>query len=84
MKAILIDETVQDYPEKPGEYIPAPGNKGVIMCCPGCGKLSAPRDNTKHIYNPETKSVQPSIVHDQELGGCGWHGHLTNGEFIPV
>lgn len=54
----------------------------LIICCPGCGRNSASRGN--HIYDPETQSYHPSIVHDATLGGCGWHGWLKNGEFKSV
>jgi hypothetical protein len=54
----------------------------LIICCPGCGKVSG--SACKHKYNKETQSYTPSIVHDIDLGGCGWHGFLTNGEFIEV
>lgn len=58
------------------------GNGGLtqlIIVCPGCGKASASRG--KHVYNRETQSYTPSIVHDTNYGGCGWHGWLTNGIF---
>lgn len=71
-----IDELLQR-----GDFVPMDGNKGVAMVCPGCGRISAPRANSTHKYDPNTKSVTPSIVHDPKFGGCGWHGYLTNGEF---
>lgn len=55
------------------------GKKQLVICCPQCGQISASAGN--HIYNEETQSYTPSIVHNKELGGCGWHGWLTNGEF---
>ena len=51
----------------------------LIICCPRCGKKSASAGN--HKYDKETKSYHPSIVHDTELGGCGWHGWLKDGIF---
>lgn len=60
----------------PGEAIVTDiggGKNGLILCCPNCGKASG----GSHVYNKETKTLSPSIVHD----GCGWHGHLTNGKF---
>lgn len=53
---------------------------GLIIVCPKCGKKTSGR----HIYNKETRSLTPSIVHNQELGGCGYHGYLTNGVFTEV
>lgn len=54
----------------------------LIMCCPGCGVISSSAGN--HKYDKKTQSYTPSIVHDIKLGGCGWHGWLTNGEFKEV
>lgn len=51
----------------------------LIMVCPNCGKTSSSRGG--HVYNRETKSYHPSIIHDIKYGGCGWHGWLINGEF---
>lgn len=28
----------------------------------------------------ETLTLRPSVFRRQELGGCGWHGFITNGE----
>lgn len=54
------------------------GRHGLIIVCPQCGKVSG---TDKHIYNKETKSVTPSIIHAVELGGCGWHGFVMDGWF---
>lgn len=51
----------------------------LFIVCPGCGKKSASKG--KHKYDPDTKSYTPSIVHDINLGGCGWHGWLKDGVF---
>jgi len=51
----------------------------LIICCIRCGEVSGSAKN--HIYNKDTKSYHPSIVHDTNLGGCGWHGWLKNGVF---
>ncbi len=55
------------------------GWEQLIIVCPGCGQKSASAG--KHRFNAETKSYSPSIVHNKKLGGCGWHGTLTNGIF---
>ncbi len=57
-------------------------NLQLVIVCPGCGRVSASAGN--HVYNPDTKSYHPSIVHNTDLGGCGWHGWLKDGEFYPV
>jgi hypothetical protein len=57
---------------------------GVIKlcwCCPKCGMATTTANGHTHIWNRETKSLKPSIIHAKELGGCGWHGFLTNGMF---
>ena len=55
------------------------GRTQLALVCPGCGKVSASRE--KHVYDKETRSYTPSIVHNKKYGGCGWHGWLTNGIF---
>ena len=53
---------------------------GLHFLCRGCNKLVSieiPRWNID--FNNLT--VTPSILHDPQKGGCGWHGYLTNGEF---
>lgn len=60
------------------QFAPPDDDKyGLIIVCPKCGRATAGR----HIYNKETKSLTPSIVHNKDLGGCGYHGFLTNGVF---
>lgn len=54
----------------------------LIICCPRCGTISASRGN--HIYISNNKSYHPSIVHDVNYGGCGWHGWLKNGVFTEI
>ncbi len=55
------------------------GHTQLLIVCPGCGKTSG--SSQKHKFNKTTLSYTPSIVHDKALGGCGWHGWLTNGVF---
>jgi hypothetical protein len=55
------------------------GLKQLMMICPGCGRASASAGS--HVYNEQTRSYYPSIVHNVALGGCGWHGWLINGIF---
>jgi len=56
------------------------GWEQLIIVCPNCGKQSASAG--KHKFNRDTLSYTPSIVHNKKLGGCGWHGYLTNGVFV--
>jgi hypothetical protein len=80
MKARIVEDV--DDLVNPGDILPVTGRGGfpqLIIICPGCGQKSASAGN--HKYDKETISYHPSIVHDTSLGGCGWHGWLTNGEF---
>jgi hypothetical protein len=81
MKANVV--TDRDDLINPGDILEIANSDGIIqhmiMVCPGCGKVSG----GNHIFDPLTISVTPSIVHNKDLGGCGWHGHLTNGIFTP-
>lgn len=56
---------------------------GLIICCPRCGKTST----GVHTYNPETKTLHPSIVCNSindEGVKCDYHGWLRNGIFTEV
>lgn len=65
--------------DKEGKLI----SHGLIICCPRCGKTST----GVHTYNPETKTLYPSIVcnsiKDDETK-CDYHGWLRNGIFTDV
>lgn len=67
---------------------------GYGFACPGCGSRSflALGPENPHprwtvtagdASRPETVTLSPSIFHTVERGGCGWHGHLTRGVFVP-
>lgn len=70
-----------------------PEARGYAFACPGCGSrswLAVGGDlhpcwslTAGDFARPETASLSPSILHAPQLGGCGWHGHLTAGEFRP-
>ncbi len=80
---------------RPGEMIPVvrlvDGVKipwGYTVFCPGCAeRLSlqtsepGPRWTASGDLDAGTLTLTPSIHHQQ---GCGWHGHLVDGTFIPV
>lgn len=61
---------------------------GAAIKCPGCGLDSylpfdgSGSNNWRFDGNTEQPSVVPSVFHTKELGGCGWHGYLTNGEWV--
>lgn len=81
---INLVENIDDVKEK-GDAIIVIGHNGLkqlIICCPQCGEKSASTGN--HIYDEKTKTYSPSIVHNIDLGGCGWHGWLKNGIFTNV
>ena len=55
---------------------------GLIFRCPGCKQpINIGEKGWK--VDSSTISATPSIVHDKDKGGCGWHGHLKNGELNP-
>jgi hypothetical protein len=80
MKLNLVDNI--DDIVNPGDaslYIGLNKRLQLNICCPGCGRVSGSAG--AHIFDPVTQSYTPSIIHNKDLGGCGWHGWLTNGEF---
>lgn len=83
IKLNIVDD-IEDVKEKGDATIVIGRNnkKQLIICCPQCGKRSGSAGN--HVYNEETKTYTPSIVHNKDLGGCGWHGWLRNGIFTSV
>lgn len=84
VKLNLIPSEGPEIPCKPGDarIIRAKeGHLSLVWVCPKCGQLVSTADGHKHVYNPETKSLTPSIVCAKEKGGCGYHGFLTNGIF---
>lgn len=81
MKLNLVSDI--DDVVNPGDALRVKGHEGrlqLIICCPKCGKVSGSAGS--HTFDPNTNSYYPSIIHNKDLGGCGWHGWLTNGEFI--
>jgi hypothetical protein len=61
-------------------------NCSIVYKCPGCNKAVIITDKDSGHNNAhweidfETLTAKPSIVHDKNKGGCGWHGYLTDGE----
>ena len=67
---------------------------GYGFACPGCGERSflalsgenpEPRWTVTEgdVARPETVTLAPSILHERARGGCGWHGFLAAGNFVP-
>ena len=92
-KAVLIEEGL---PKAPGEFKLNKNIYGNIktlsfMCPCGCGSIagiSITQDQEEYkAQNPlwlwdgnkEQPTTKPSI---RRIGGCGWHGYLTKGEFV--
>lgn len=81
--------------DKDGNPIPERHGIGIVFDCPcGCSEIVGlpfrnPLDGGP-VHSPnqaswqrtgdtfETLTLTPSIL---RMGGCGWHGFLTNGEF---
>lgn len=81
-------ETVVGDQAKPGDarYWKAPdGAEGINFQCPcGCGSLLGVSFGNRGWTwngNREKPTVRPSILHSSP-GGCGWHGYLTDGQFV--
>jgi len=55
---------------------------GLIVCCPKCGRASS----GPHVYDPETKTLHPSLVCNSVTDGikCDYHGWLKNGVFSEI
>jgi hypothetical protein len=50
----------------------------ILIACPGCGNCYSLR-NPPFTFNRETISIGPASI---KLLNCGWHGYLTNGDWI--
>lgn len=82
---VFLNLDNENYPSKPGdgyEYYDSDKVLKLAWCCPKCGQTTTTAKGSNHNWEPKTKSLTPSIIHSKELGGCGWHGWLKNGEFI--
>ena len=65
----------------------------LAIACPGCGRRSSlplvPGYQSRwtvtagNVRDPSSLTLAPSIFHRVEDGGCGWHGYLTQGVFVP-
>jgi hypothetical protein len=67
-----------------GAYYVAKDDKiaGLNFACPGCGQVTCVDFNTWNWDgNEAAPTLTPSILHNKEKGGCGWHGFLTAGQF---
>lgn len=59
------------------------GPSNWILACPGCGKVSSPKNGAKwtveagSFENIQDLTLRPSLV----MNCCGWHGWLTRGLF---
>ena len=69
---------------------------GYVYACVGCNQLSglglAGRIGEGARWTvvsgdagrPSSLTLAPSILHDPSRGGCGWHGWLRDGVFVPI
>jgi hypothetical protein len=65
----------------------------MMIKCPGCGRASAmhvrapgvphPADMDSWLIKFDNNAItlEPSISHATENGGCGWHGWLREGVY---
>lgn len=62
---------------------------GLVFKCPGCDRamfISTKPNNRGQKWSIDftTLTASPSIRHDANHGGCGWHGYLKNTQFTEV
>lgn len=85
-------------PGEPGDVEPYIDEEGRLwalgICCPGCGSgsllrlgavASGPSWQTV-AGDPRTGeglTLSPSVHHTTGLGGCGWHGWVRGGRWVP-
>lgn len=87
MRPVAGDE----WPEEPGQFklILTPGDRRFVFGCPrGRTCAVALRPDTlpngaswEWNGNEQSPTLTPSI---NCVGGCGWHGFVTNGEMTGV
>ena len=56
--------------------------QGYAIRCPGCNNESwlPVRGKSGWVSISEDPiTINPSVFHTKEAGGCGWHGYLKNG-----
>lgn len=90
IKAMFYDDLDQFEAAGPGAIMYLDGS--ALIKCPGCGRESCctERRGENHpswIMDKTTNSWQPSVHHNggpPQYPSCGWHGYLTNGEWISV
>jgi len=60
----------------------------LTFTCPcGCGKIGAVivETDTEKGWKWNGDKINPTFTPSiLQIGGCCWHGYLTNGEWIPV
>lgn len=81
MKLVIKDDEYPDELVKGEAIIVKNGDTfQLIICCPQCGQSSASAGN--HVYDIASQTYHPSVIHNKDLGGCGAHYFIRNGEFI--
>lgn len=65
----------------------------LAIRCPGCGRLSSlPLDSRERsdswmhsgdLVTGAGLTLSPSVHHTVERGGCGWHGWMRVGRWVP-
>lgn len=87
MQACLVEDIGESREEGVIEYFVRDNEiAGMFVNCPGCGDMFAlpfavppfSTPNWTWDENKEKPTLTPSIVHKT----CGWHGWLTEGEFV--
>jgi hypothetical protein len=91
-------EDVEWVCRKPGAFAFTESGSAMMFCCPcGCGEFGMLRiDNNRDRSRPQPPGSGPSWAWNGDrdrptltpsvfrMGGCGWHGFLTDGEWRSV
>jgi len=95
---VYVDHDVYETHGQPGDVCVTvhhgrPVVAGYMMRCPGCGQESAlPIASEGHagwavtagdVRTGEGLTLSPSVHHTTGLGGCGWHGWVRGGRWVP-
>jgi hypothetical protein len=81
MKATLITDYNALFITKGAVY---PQTERIFITCPSCGQRNAlPMPPFTFTWNAETFTIGPASI-SLPAPGCGWHGYMRNGEWIPA
>ena len=95
VKMRVVDGSMWEPTRHPGDvkWAQREGRSvALLIICPGCTAPTFLCFEASHAdHHPvwawdgdvERPTLLPAIHHRADHGGCGWHGHLTRGFFVP-